>query len=194
MCSLSNSIIINITRVESTRTFKRRAHRGRVLNKTRNRLLVPESQRTNLALVHKTQRSTSHLFQELLSTSKGIVFLTYNGLIIRPLLVMTTCVTSSVDCTLLSACVPWLSTGTDCTWFRGSSVVSDRLIYVVIHHCVLCSRCLRFLRNTSLVKQHCTSDRLVVSTHAFPVFTISVIFTVSAGLLHFLLLKPSPQL
>ena len=57
VCSLSNSIIITITRIESTRLTNAHTHILRVVHKTRNRLSVTESQSNNLALVNVQRKN-----------------------------------------------------------------------------------------------------------------------------------------
>ena len=46
------------------------------------------------------------------------------------------------------------------------NIRSDRLIYVVIHHCLVLAGVYGIYVTLALVKQNCTSDHLVVSTHA----------------------------
>ena len=67
---LKSHMFFACSRIEST-CFNRRAHTGRVVHKTRNRLSVPESQNNNLALVHETQRSTSPFFSRTIVHIKG---------------------------------------------------------------------------------------------------------------------------
>ena len=136
MCSLSNSMIITITRIEST-CFNRRAHTVRVVHNTRNRLSVPESQSNNLALVHETQRSTPPFSQELLTTSKGIVFLPFRW--------PNHAVTSGCDdlCNIICRLHTAAGVRSLIVDWNGLHLIQriiriDRLIYVVIHHCVLC--------------------------------------------------------